>query len=157
MEASDDAEAEYAAFKQKVKKTVYIDNLSPLATDAVVKTALGQFGNVLNVQFIPNYIGPSNMPAAALVEMENERQAMKIIEETADFPFMISGMPRPVRALPAEMEMFDERPRRPGRTIQCQWLEEKDPDFKVAQEIKYLVKKHATEASHLLKVDSNPS
>lgn len=151
MEVSD--EAKYAAFKEKVKKTVYIDNLSPLATDAVMKTALNQFGNVVSVQFIPNYIGPSNMPAAALVEMETEKQAMKIIEETADFPFMISGMPRPVRAFAAEIEMFDDRPRKPGRTIQCRWLEENDPDFKVALEIKNLVKKHATEASYLLKVD----
>lgn len=149
MEVSD--EAKYAAFKEKVKKTVYIDNLSPLATDAVMKTALNQFGNVVSVQFIPNYIGPSNMPAAALVEMETEKQAMKIIEETADFPFMISGMPRPVRAFAAEIEMFDDRPRKPGRTIQCRWLEENDPDFKVALEIKNLVKKHATEASYLLK------
>lgn len=149
MELSD--EDKYAAFKEKVKRTVYFDNLSPLATDAVMKTALNQFGNVLSVQFIPNYIGPNNMAAAALVEMETEKQAIKIIEETADFPFMITGMPRPVRAFPAEIEMFEDRPRKPGRTIQCRWLEEKDPDFVVAQQVKDLVKKHATEASFMLK------
>lgn len=153
MELSD--EEKYAAFKEKVKRTVYVDNLSPLATDAVMKTALDQFGNVLSVQFIHNYVGPSNMPAAGLVEMETEKQALKIVEETADFPFMISGMPRPVRAFPAEMEMFEDRPRKPGRTIQCRWLEEKDPDFEVAQQVKDLVKKHACEASFLLKVDSS--
>lgn len=155
MELSD--EEKYAAFKEKVKRTVYVDNLSPLATDAVMKTALDQFGNVLSVQFIQNYVGPSNMPAAALVEMETEKQALKIVEETADFPFMISGMPRPVRAFRAEIEMFEDRPRKPGRTIQCKWLEEKDPDFKVAQQVKDLVKKHASEASFLLKVDSSLS
>lgn len=149
MELSD--EEQYAAFKEKVKRTVYFDNLTPQATDAVMKTALDQFGTVLSVQFIPNYIGPGKMPAAALVEMETEKQAMKIIEETEDFPFMISGMPRPVRAFPAEIEMYEDRPRKPGRTIQCQWLEEKDPDFAVAQQIKDLVKEQASEASFMLK------
>lgn len=149
MESS--AEAEYAAFEEKVKRTVYVDNLSPQVTEAVVKTALDQFGNVTNVQFIPNYIGPKNIPCAALVEMENSKQASQIISEIANFPFMMSGMPRPVRACAAEIEMFDDRPRKPGRKLQCRWLDPKDPDFEVAKKIKDLIGKHASEASYLLK------
>lgn len=152
MESS--AEAEYAAFEEKVKRTVYVDNLSPQVTEAVVKTALDQFGNVTNVQFIPNYIGPKNIPCAALVEMENSKQARQIISEIANFPFMMSGMPRPVRACAAEIEMFDDRPRKPGRKIQCRWLDPEDPDFEVAKKIKNLIGKHASEASYLLKVGS---
>ncbi|CAK9174556.1 unnamed protein product [Ilex paraguariensis] len=149
MESS--AEAEYAAFEEKVRRTVYVDSLSPLVTEAVLKTALNQFGNVCSVQFIPNYTDSKNIPRAALVEMENMKQAKQIVEEMANFPFMMSGMPRPVRARAAEVEMFDERPRKPGRRIQCCWLDRTDPAFEVAKKIKHLVRKHASEASFLLK------
>lgn len=150
------AEAEYAAFEEKVKRTVYIDNLSPQVTESVLKTALNQFGNVTNAEFIPNYMEPASIPLAALVEMENSKQARQIISEMANFPFMMSGMPRPVRARAAEAEMFDERPRKPGRRIQCRWLSPEDPDFEVAKKIKNLTRKHATESSFLLKVKFNP-
>ncbi|KAM7471083.1 hypothetical protein LguiA_009266 [Lonicera macranthoides] len=145
------AEAEYAAFEEKVKRTVYVDNLSPQVTESVLKTALNQFGNVTNAEFIPNYMEPVSLPLAALVEMENSKQARQIISEMANFPFMMSGMPRPVRARAAEVEMFDERPRKPGRRIQICWLSPKDPDFEVAKKIKNLTRKHATESSFLLK------
>ncbi|KAM7479644.1 hypothetical protein LguiA_027857 [Lonicera macranthoides] len=145
------AEEEYVAFEKKVKRTVYIDNLSPKVTEAVLESALNQFGNVKNVQFIPNYLEPKSMPRAALVEMEKDKQVSHVIEELANYPFMMSGMPRPVRACAAEMEMFDDRPKRPGRRIQCHWLDPKDPDFEVAQKIKRLVRKHSSEASYLLK------
>ena len=52
---------EYAAFEQKVKRTVYVDNLSPQVTETVLQTALDQFGTVKSVQFIPNYITPGNI------------------------------------------------------------------------------------------------
>jgi len=145
-------EAEYAAFEEKVKRTVYIDNLSPQATESVLKTALNQFGNVQNVQFIPNYTEPKNMPRCALVEMESVKQAKQIISEINNFPFMISGMPRPVRARDAEMEMFDDRPRKPGRRIICRWLDPQDPDFQVAKKVKSLVRKHNEEAAFFLKL-----
>lgn len=144
-------EAEYAAFQEKVKRTVYVDNLSPQVTESVLKTALNQFGNVQSVQFITNYTEPKNMPRCALVEMETEKQARQIISEMTNFPFMMSGMPRPVRARDAEMEMFDDRPRKPGRKIICRWLESEDPDFRVAKKLKSLVRKHDEEAAFLLK------
>lgn len=149
MEAS--GEAEYAAFEEKVKRTVYIDNLSPQVTEAVLKTALNQFGNVVSVQFIPNYMEPKSIPRVALVEMENSKQASQIVSEMANFPFMMSGMPRPVRACAAEREMFDDRPRKPGRKIHCRWSGPQEPDFEVAKKIKHLVRKHTSEASFLLK------
>lgn len=152
MESS--AEAEYAAFEEKVKRTVYIDNLSHQVTEPVLKTALNQFGNVTNVEFIPNYMEPKTIPLTALVEMENSKQAKQIVSEMSNFPFMMSGMPRPVRARDAEPEMFDERPRKPGRKIQFCWLSPKDPDYEVAKKIKNLTRKHASESSFLLKVKS---
>lgn len=149
-------EAEYAAFEDKVKRTVYLDNLKPQVSDVVIRTALNQFGNVVKIQFVPNF-GLENIPSAALVEMGDAKQANQIILEIANYPFMISGMPRPVRATAAEMEMFLDRPRKPGGKIRWGWLDEKDPDFEVAQKIKHSVLKHASEASSLLQVDFHPS
>lgn len=146
------AQAEYAAFEEKVKRTVYLDNLSPKVTETVLKMALNQFGTVKSVQFIPNYVEPRNIPQCALVEMENSRQAEAVVSEISQFPFMMSGMPRPVRARPAQVEMFDGHPSKPGRRIQCRWLEPSDPDFKIATEIKRLTWKHAAEVAFLLKV-----
>ncbi|KAK3040036.1 hypothetical protein RJ639_028367 [Escallonia herrerae] len=150
MESSSEA-AEYAAFEEKVRRTVFLDNLSHQVTEAVLKSALSQFGTVTSIQFIPSYMEPKDIPRAALVEMENSKKAEHIVLEMANFPFMISGQPRPVRAFAAEVEMFDDRPKRPGRRIQCRWLDRKDPEFKVAQNVKHLARKQAAEALFLLK------
>ncbi|KAG6742482.1 hypothetical protein POTOM_053354 [Populus tomentosa] len=150
MDSTSTAVADYAAFLEKVKRTVYVDNLSPQVTESVIRTALGQFGTVKNVQFIPNYTGPKNIPCCALVEMECLRQAEAVVSEITQFPFMMSGMPRPARAFRAEVEMFDDRPIKPGRRIQCRWVDRKDPDFEVASKIKRLVRKHAAEDLFLL-------
>ncbi|KAG8378907.1 hypothetical protein BUALT_Bualt07G0033400 [Buddleja alternifolia] len=143
-------EEEYATFMEKVKRTIYVDNLAPQVTDSVMKAAFNQFGNVISVQFIPNYLEPKNMPQAALVEMENPKQAGEIITEMRSYPLMISGMPRPVRAREAKLGMFENRPRKPGRRIQCRWVDPTEPDFEVAKKIKFLVRKHAAEASVVL-------
>lgn len=142
---------EYAAFEEKVKRTIFIDSLSPVATEAVVKASLDQFGNVIQVKFIPNYIEPKNIGQCALVELENADQAKTIISQISSSSFMICGMPRPVRARAAEAEMFDDRPIKPGRKIVCRWLDSSDPDFEVAKKIKLMVSKHAEETKFCLK------
>ena len=65
---------------------------------------------------------------------------------------MVFGMPRSVRARLAEVNMFNDRPKMPRKTIQCQWLDENDPDFKVAQKIKDLTRLNAAQSAFLLKV-----
>ncbi|XP_049356386.1 uncharacterized protein LOC125820997 [Solanum verrucosum] len=142
---------EYAAFENKVKQSVYIDNLSPLAKESVIKAALDQFGNVIQVTLIRTYLELKGMGRAALVEMQNADEARTIISEIRNSPFMISGMPRPVRARPAVVEMFDDRPRKPDRMIMCYWLKSNDPDFEVATKMKRIVRNHAKEANFLLK------
>ncbi|CAN4109207.1 unnamed protein product [Withania somnifera] len=142
---------EYAAFEEKVKRTIYVDSLSPVATEAVVKAAFDQFGNVIQVKFIPNFLEPKNIGQSALVELENADQAKVIISEISNSSFMICGMPRPVRARVAEAEMFDDRPIKPGRKIVCRWLDSNDPDFEVAKKIKLMVRKHAEETKFCLK------
>lgn len=146
------AKKEYTAFEEKVRRTVYLDSLSPLVTESVIRTALDQFGSVTNVHFIPNYTEPKNTAQCALVEMDNEKQATEVIKTIATHPFMMSGMPRPVRARVAKVAMFDDRPVKPGRKITCRWLNTDDPDFEVAQKLKRLTRKHAAEASFLLKL-----
>lgn len=144
-------QTDYAAFEEKVRRTVYLDNLSPQVTESVLKTALDQFGSVQNVQFIPNYL-ESRAARCALVEMKNSKEAEAVISTMGEFPFMISGMPRPVRARAAKMEMFDDRPIRSGRRIICQWLDPTDPNYDVAQKLKRLVREHDAQSSFLLKV-----
>ncbi|KAL7098549.1 hypothetical protein ACP275_09G024000 [Erythranthe tilingii] len=143
-------EEEYDAFLEKVKRTIFVDNLSPQVTESVLRAAFNQFGNVSSVQFIPNYFELNNMPQSALVEMENPKQAREIVGQMENYCLMILGMPRPVRARPAKVEMFDDRPRKPGRKIVCRWVDPTEPDFEVAKKIKNLVRKHAAEASLVL-------
>ncbi|XP_054816513.1 uncharacterized protein LOC129316225 [Prosopis cineraria] len=142
-------EDEYAAFREKVKRTVYFDNLSPQVTESVLRTALDQFATVKNVKLIPNYLEPRNVPQCALVELDSAKKAKEVITMIVQYPFMISGMPRPVRAFPAKAEMFDDRPKDPRRKLTCRWLEPGDPDFEVAEELKQLTRKHADEAAYL--------
>ncbi|WCJ41345.1 RNA-binding (RRM/RBD/RNP motifs) family protein [Euphorbia peplus] len=150
MESTDESR-EYAKFEEKVSRSIYIDTLTPLATDAVLKNAIDQFGAVKSIQFIPNYLEPKNAAQCALVEMDSADIAKKVVAEIAQYPFMVCGMPRPVRARPAEAEMFEDRPKKLGRRIVCRWIEPSDPEFKVATELKNLAKKHVAEASFLLK------
>ncbi|CAI0543499.1 unnamed protein product [Linum tenue] len=147
MESTNSEEEKYREFMKKVERTVYIDTLPPQANESVLKTGLDQFGDVENVSFIPNYMDPRNSMRCALVEMKDPNQAKNVIQTLTNSPFMIAGMPRPVRVLPAELEMFDDRPRKPGRKITFKWLEADDPDFKVAKDMKRAVVRHATEAA----------
>lgn len=150
--SNEKAKKVYAEFQAKVKKTIFLDNLSPQVTDAVIRTALGQFGEVLSMEFIPNYTIPYPIPNCALVEMENRKQASSVIAMMNEYPFMMSGMPRPVRALPAKAEMFADRPSPPDRNIKVQWLEPSDPKFRMTQKLKALCKQHTAESLQMVKV-----
>ncbi|KAL2921652.1 Polyadenylate-binding protein 4 [Bienertia sinuspersici] len=43
-------EREYAVFLEKVKRTLYLDNLSPQVIDAIIKTAFEQYGKFALVE-----------------------------------------------------------------------------------------------------------
>lgn len=143
---------DYAAFEVKVQRTVYFDNMSPQVTESVIRTALDQFASVKSVKFIPNYLGPSSVPQCALVELDSAKKVKEVIAMIKQYPFMMSGMPRPVRARPAVMEMFDDRPMKPKRKMKCCWLEQSDPDFEVAVELKNLTLKHSAEIALMHRV-----
>ncbi|EPS58616.1 hypothetical protein M569_16197, partial [Genlisea aurea] len=140
----------YATFLDRVKRTIYVDDLTPHATETVLKAAFDQYGDVKTILFIPNYFEPKNSPRAALVEMDSPKQAEELIVQMRCFPFMISGSPRPAKGLASMPEMFGDRPKKPGRKIFCRWLDPESPQFEVAREIKRLVKKHFAEAAFLL-------
>ncbi|KAK8916679.1 hypothetical protein KSP39_PZI023223 [Platanthera zijinensis] len=142
----DQARKEYTEFQERVKRSVLLDNLSPEVTAAVLKMALEQFGNVVNIEFIPNLNMPYDIPQCALVEMDDPGKANKVIRTMKDFPFMISGMPRPVSAHPAKAEMFTDRPPLPGRKISFRWVEKSNPDFEVAERVKRLCSRHVKES-----------
>ncbi|KAL1202153.1 ASI1-immunoprecipitated protein 1 [Cardamine amara subsp. amara] len=144
-------EVAYEKFLEKVRRTVYIDELTPLATKPVIESAFNQFGTVENVCFLPNYLGPKELPLSVLVQMQTEDMAKEVISTVTQFPFMVAGMPRPVRASAGELEMFDNRPKKPGRKIRCRWMDRNDPDFDKAKKMKRLVRKHSAETSFMLK------
>ncbi|PIA40830.1 hypothetical protein AQUCO_02400117v1 [Aquilegia coerulea] len=141
----------YVEFQDKVKRTVYVYNLSPKVTKSVIKMALGQFGDVINIQIIPNYTELKNISQCALVEMGTPKQAKCIIAEMTNYPFMMTGMPRPVRASVAQEDMFVDRPVKPGREIKYRWVDPNDPDFEKATKLKELALKHYAEVSFLQK------
>ncbi|KAL1321012.1 hypothetical protein AAHE18_14G098600 [Arachis hypogaea] len=113
------ASEKYAAFEEKVSRTVYFDNLSP---------------------------------QCALIELDSSKKVKEVVSMISQYPFMMSGMPRPVRARPAEAEMFDDRPEKPDRKIKCCWLDPSDPDFEVAKDLKRLTRRHAVEAEYVHKL-----
>ncbi|KAL8136352.1 hypothetical protein V2J09_002353, partial [Rumex salicifolius] len=149
-----EAERAYAVFDSKVTRTVYLDNLSPQATEAVIKSAIEQYGTVIKVQLIPNYAEPILKSCSALVELAKAKQAVHVVNILSSYPFMILGMPRPIRVCHAEEEMFADRPPKPGRKIKICWLKPVDEDFKVARKLKKMAKKHLAEFAYLLKHQS---
>ncbi|GAU20858.1 hypothetical protein TSUD_120500 [Trifolium subterraneum] len=140
---------DYAAFEEKVKRTAYFDNMSPQVTESVIRSALDQFAIVKSVKFIPNNIGPNSLPQSALVELDSAKKVKQVIAMMKQYPFMMSGMPRPVRASASVMEMFDDRPIKPNRRMKCCWLDQTDPYFEVAMELKFVTRKHSAEITKM--------
>ncbi|KAJ1288777.1 hypothetical protein BS78_02G114000 [Paspalum vaginatum] len=141
----------YKEFEDKVKRTIYLDSLSVQATDAVIKTALNQFGNVRNVNFLTNYTVPFDIPQSALVEMETEQEAESVVNVLHEFPFMIAGMPRPVSAKRATVEMFSDRPWKPGRKLEFRWVRRTDPDYHDVRKFMLMCMRHEVENLALIK------
>jgi len=142
---------EYADFEEKVKRTIYIDHLSPQVTTPVIKAALAQCANVTNVEFIVNYTIPYDIPSAALVELDDEMQAKAAVELMTDFPFIIGGMPRPVRATYAKAEMFRDRPPCPGLKKYFRWIKQGDGEYEAMRKLKNLAKRQEAENMALIK------
>ncbi|CAN8295384.1 unnamed protein product [Cochlearia groenlandica] len=144
-------EERYEAFLDKVRRTVYVDELTPHATKPVVESAFNQFGTVKDVSFVPNFLDPKESPMGVLVEMETEEMAKAVIGTATQFPFMVAGMPRPVRATASKPDMFDDRPQKPGKKHRVRWMKANDLDFDKAKKMKRVVRKHSAEAVYMVK------
>ncbi|XP_010240658.2 uncharacterized protein LOC100834153 isoform X1 [Brachypodium distachyon] len=151
MATSDEQAKDYADFDARVKRTIYIDHLSPLVTKEVIKAALAQCANVVSSEFIVNYTIPYDIPSAALVELDDESQAKAAVDLMNDFPFIIGGMPRPVRATYAKPEMFRDRPLRPGLKMEFRWVKQGDPEYDGMNKLKILAKRQDAENMALIK------
>ncbi|XBI60603.1 hypothetical protein VPH35_041518 [Triticum aestivum] len=151
MKDEKQAEKEYADFEARVKRTIYIDHLSPLVTSQVIKASLAQCANVVNTEFIENYTIEYEIPAAALVEVDNVSQAQAAVDLMNNFPFMLGGMPRPVRAAFAKPEMFPDRPRKPGLKIEFSWVKQGDPGYDGMNKLKGLMRRQEAENMALIK------
>ncbi|GJN25941.1 hypothetical protein PR202_gb13830 [Eleusine coracana subsp. coracana] len=149
--SEEQAVKDYADFENKVKRTIYLDQLSPQVTSSVIKAALAQCANVASVEFIVNYTIPYDIPSAALVELDDEMQAKAAVELMNDFPFIIGGMPRPVKAIPAKPEMFRDRPSRPGINKEFRWVKQGDDEYDAMKKLKNLAKRQEAENMALIK------
>ncbi|KAF7092254.1 hypothetical protein CFC21_094760, partial [Triticum aestivum] len=145
------AEKEYADFEARVRRTIYIDHLSPLITAQVIKASLAQCANVVSTEFIQNYTIQYEIPAAALVEVDNVSQAQAAVDLMNNFPFMLGGMPRPVRAVFAKPDMFPDRPRKPGLKIEFSWVKQGDPGYDGMNKLKGLARRQEAENMALIK------
>ncbi|RCV20430.1 hypothetical protein SEVIR_4G052800v4 [Setaria viridis] len=152
METSkEQAPKNYADFEEKVKRTIYVEHLSPQVTIQVIKAALAQCANVVNVEFIVNYTIPYDIPYAALVELDDHMQAKAAVELMGDFPFIIGGMPRPVKATHAKAEMFRDRPPCPGLKKDFRWIKQGDGEYEAMKKLKILAKRQESENMALIK------
>ncbi|BAF24489.1 ASI1-immunoprecipitated protein 1 [Oryza sativa Japonica Group] len=148
----EDAKKAYADFEKKVKRTIYIDHLSPQVTSSVLKAALAQCANVVDVEFIVNYTIPYDIPSAALVELDDEIQAKAALDLMNDFPFIIGGMPRPVRATCAKPDMFRERPPCPDIKKEFRWVKQEDgTEYEGMKKLRILAKRQEAENMALIK------
>uniref|UniRef100_A0A7N0U527 RRM domain-containing protein n=1 Tax=Kalanchoe fedtschenkoi TaxID=63787 RepID=A0A7N0U527_KALFE len=145
------SDAKLAEFKKKVERTVCLDHLSPLVNESAIRSALGQFGSVKSIRFVPKYLGPLQSGKCALVEMKDIKQARDIITTVSKHHFMICGMPRPIIAHAAKIGMFEDCPKIPRQAPLCHWVERGHPDFKKARKLKLLTKTHRAEDAFLLK------
>uniref|UniRef100_A0A0E0GAZ1 RRM domain-containing protein n=1 Tax=Oryza nivara TaxID=4536 RepID=A0A0E0GAZ1_ORYNI len=152
MESDEDAKKGYADFEERVKRTIYIDHLSPQVTSSVIEAAISQCARVVNVDFIVNYTIPYDIPSAALVELDDEIQAKAAIDLMNNFPFIIGGKPRPVRAIYAKHEMFQDRPPCPGIKKEFQWVKQEDGiEYEGMNKLRLLARRQETENMALIK------
>ncbi|XP_015689082.1 uncharacterized protein LOC102705880 [Oryza brachyantha] len=148
----EDAKKAYADFEEMVKRTIYIDHLSPQVTSSVIEAALSQCANVVNVEFIINFTIPYDIPSAALVELDDEIQAKAVVDLMNDFPFIIGGKPRPVRAIYAKHEMFQDRPPHPGLKKEFRWVKQEDGiEYEGMKKLRLLARRQETENMALIK------
>lgn len=148
---SSNAASEFQKFEEKVKRCLMIEDVTPQANNALILTALGQFGTVVSIDIINDPLASKHAPKRVIVEMKTVREAAHAVKEIQERPFMIKGVPRPVRALAAVSTMFPDRPQKPNSSTKrtCEWVKPGDPDWDKYNEFKQLAKRHVQETAFL--------
>ncbi|GBG60867.1 hypothetical protein CBR_g15988 [Chara braunii] len=94
-------------FDQKVRRTVFLDEIAPQVTVPIMQSALSQFGKVASIKLLHHPLSALVPQGCALIEFSNEEQAMRVAATTRKNLLMVGGMPRPVRVRMASKYMFD--------------------------------------------------
>eukprot|EP00250_Pteridium_aquilinum_P027597 c3528_g1_i1 orf=628-1275(+) len=146
------AASEFQKFEDKVKRCLMLEDVTPQVNIPMVQTALGQFGTVISVDILNDPLDSKHAAKRVIVEMKTPREAAHAVKEIHEHPFMIKGVPRPVRALAAVSTMFPDRPQKPnsGAKRTCEWVKPGDPDWDKYNEFKQLAKRHAQETAFLM-------
>ncbi|MCO5572754.1 hypothetical protein L7F22_026513 [Adiantum nelumboides] len=160
------ANEDMAKFEKRVRRSVFLDDVAPAVTISTIRTALGQFGKVLNTQILDCPLSSKFGPKQALVEMGTQREAERAIKEIQEHPFiMMKGILRPVIARAADATLYPERPSKIRRTMADErdgkspdvgrkpsfcWVDRGDPDWDFVSKQKQLVKKHVVECQYLM-------
>jgi hypothetical protein len=125
-------------FQEKLHRSFLLDEVTPQATVPMIRTALGQFGHVLSVDILADPLRSKFCGRRVVVEMASPREALRAVKEIQEHPFMIKGVPRPVRALMASPTMFPDRPRKAPANAALngasgskpfKWVKKGDPDW----------------------------
>lgn len=151
---SANAVSEYQKFEEKMKRCLMIEDVTPQANNALILTALGQFGTVVSIDIISDPLASKHAAKRVIVEMRTAREAAHALKEIQEHVFMIKGVPRPVRALAAVPTMFPDRPQKPNSNNKrtCEWVKPGDPDWDRYNESKQLAKRHAQETAFLMEL-----
>ncbi|GJP45396.1 hypothetical protein CLOM_g4792 [Closterium sp. NIES-68] len=96
-----------ASFAERVARSIFVDELCPAVTPAVLQSALGQFGAVRSVQLVPNLLLPRRSSGCAIVELHSRDVAAKMLADLSESLLIVGAGPRPVRACKARADMFD--------------------------------------------------
>lgn len=142
---------DFDKFDERVRRSVVLEEVTPHVNIPMIQTALGQFGTVVSVDILANPLESKLAAKRAIVEMESQKDAAYALKEIQEHPFMIKGVPRPVRATAAVHTLFPERPRKGSLSkLAWEWVEPGHPDFAAANELKRMAKRHAAESAYLM-------
>lgn len=151
LAAVEDENQKIKLFEVQLRKTVFIDNLSPAVSIDVLKSALSQFGGIVSASLLFHELDVKKRTTASLAEMETREQAENVVGEFEEKLFMLGGLPRPVRASFASREQFPERPIK-KRRIKPKLVEHDSKEGRLALKRQKLAQRHSAEFDALEKI-----
>jgi hypothetical protein len=97
--------------RDKARRTVSVQDVPPsVGTEEVLYSAFAQFGKVDEVYIARSHLESNRNPECtgmALVTLETEEQAKKVVLETTEKLYMVGGMPRPIISCIADEKQLE--------------------------------------------------